>query len=444
MNRLKTVSYLMLIFAFLLSACTAAPSPTAAVPQAETGAVQPTAAGKAPPAEGTVNLQLWGFAGEYEFLPQIIENFQAENPTIKVEITDIPEGDYVTKIDTALLAKEPPDVGYVYEHRWIKNGSFLPLETYLAQQDINLEDYNQNVMAGCMYEGKVYCIGTYTGAVLLYYNKDMFDAAGVAYPSSTEPMTIDEYAAMIKKLSKPSDDIQKRVWGGDAGAAYWWINRLSMFSPDGRTIEGYVNDEATIHFYEVLLGMQKDGSVMSSSEAQLMEGTDLLAQGKLATSIIDNAVAIPILETAKVRYGAAPPPVEKKGDPSYIPSWTDSYGVFTNSKHPDEAKKFLAYLVKKGNEKQLELGTLSLNLKLAGEKNYGADNEGRKETLQAINSGSGSFMEVPGFWDVVGPLEDGFAQMIEEGTPPKDVLNSMAPDMQKTLDQSWETWDSIK
>ena len=93
-------------------------------------------------------------------------------------------------------------------------------------------------MAGCTYEGKVYCIGTYTGAVLLFYNKDLFDAAGVPYPSSTEPMTIDEYAAMIKRLSKPSDDIKKRVWGGDAGAAYWWADRSTMFSADGRKIEG--------------------------------------------------------------------------------------------------------------------------------------------------------------------------------------------------------------
>ena len=117
-----------------------------------------------------------------------------------------------------------------------------------------------------------------------------------------------------------------------------------------------------------------------------MEGTDLLAQGKLATSIIDNAVAIPTLEEANIRYGAAPPPVEKKGDLPYAPTWTDSYGVFTNSKHPEEAKKFLAYLIEKGNEKQLELGNLSLNLKLAEEKNYGADNEGRKETLEAIKA----------------------------------------------------------
>ncbi len=249
---------------------------------------------------------------------------------------------------------------------------------------------------------------------------------------------------MINSLSVHSEDIQERVWGGDAGAAYWWIHREAMLSPDGRTIEGYVNDEPTIHFYEVLTQMREDGSVMSSSESQLMEGSDLLAQGKLATSITDNAVAIPVLETANIRYGAAPTPVEKEGDPAFVPTWTDSYGVFADSKHPEEAKQFLVYLIKAGNEKQLELGNLSLNLTLAAEKDYGASNEGRQSVLDAISAGAIEIMNVPAFFDVVGPLEDGFSQMVEEGASPKEVLDTLAPDMQRTLDQSWEVWDSIE
>ncbi len=132
-----------------------------------------------------------------------MRNIQAENPNIKVEITDIPEDDYATKIDTALLAKEPPDLGYVYERPLAENWQFSPSGFLPAAGRHQPADYNQGVLSGCTYEGKVYCIGTYTGAVLMFYNKDLFDAAGVAYPSSTEPMTIDEYAVMIKKLSVP-------------------------------------------------------------------------------------------------------------------------------------------------------------------------------------------------------------------------------------------------
>lgn len=399
---------------------------------------------QAPASQEQVKLQLWAFSGEYEFIPRVIEEFTKLHPNITIEITDIPEGDYITKIDTALLAKEPPDLGYVYERRWLKTGAFAALDASLQQEGIEVADYNKGVMAHCSYEGKVYCIGTYTGAVLLYYNKNLFDAAGVPYPSSTVPMTIDDYAVMIKKLSTASDDINKRVWGGDAGAADWWIDWQTMFSQDGRKTEGFINDELTIHFYDIVSKLPKDGSVMTASESALLQGTDLLAQGKLATTIVDNVVAIPAMETAKIPYGAAPPPVEKKGDLPYSPTWTDGYGVFTNSQHPDEAKAFLAYLVKRGNEIRLEQGTLPLNMKLAAEKNYGADNPGRKETLEAITVGARPVSEIPGFWDVMGPLEDGFTQMVEDGKPANEVLNAIAPDMQKILDQNWDTWDKTK
>jgi multiple sugar transport system substrate-binding protein len=429
-----------MILAMLVTACSN-PTPTSTQPSSaeESPVAQPVESGE------VVTVQLWGFAGEYEFLPQVIEQFEAEHPNIKIELTDIPEGDYVTKIDTALLANDPPDIGYVYERRWLKAGKFLPLDDFLETEGIDVKDYNVGAMSGnCMYEGKIYCLGTYTGAVLLFYNKTLFDNAGVPYPSATVPMTIDEYAQMIKKLSVPSEDIQQRVWGGDAGAPGWWIDRLTMFNEDGTKVDGFINDEATIHAYQVIADMQKDGSVMTAAESQLMEGTDLLAQGKLATSIIDNAVAIPTLEKAGIKWGAAPPPVEKKGDLPFTPTWTDSYGVFTAADHPDEAREFLAYLIKVGNEIQLELGNLSLNLKLAEEKNYAGDSEGRKEALQAIQVGGREILDVPGFWDVIDPTWDGFNQIVEEGRTAEEVLNEIAPIMQETLDQNWETWNSIQ
>jgi len=436
MKRFHAGIYLLLIVVMVLSAC--APAVTQQPADGETPQANTSGSGD------VVTINIWGFAGEYEFLPQVIETFQAENPNIKIELTDIPEGDYVTKIDTALLANDPPDIGYMYERRWLKAGKFQALDEYLQQENIIVDDYNAGAMSACFYEGKVYCIGTYTGAVLMFYNKTLFDNAGVAYPSATEPMTIDEYAEMIKKLSVPSDDINQRVWGGDAGAPGWWIERTTMFSEDGAKTDGFINDEATVHAYQVIADMRQAGSVMTSSEGQLMEGTDLLAQGKLATSIIDNAVAIPTLETAGIKWGAAPPPVEKKGDLPYSPTWTDAYGVFTQADHPEEAKKFIAYLVKVGNEKQLELGNLSLNLKLAAEKNYAGDSEGRKEALSAIEVGGREVIDIPAFWDVIDPTWDGFEQMVNDGRTAQEVLNEIAPVMQESLDQSWEVWESIQ
>ena len=270
------------------------------------------------------------------------EAFQAKYPNVTLEITQIPEDQYVTKIDTALAANDPPDIGFVYggQQRWLKAGKFLPLDDALSAQNIKLSDYNANAMSlYCDYDGKTYCIGSYTGAVLLFYNKDMFDAVGLPYPSATEPMTVDQYAELIRKLVKPSDDINQRVWGGSAHSTYWYADWANNFSPDGKQAQGFLNDQATVHTYDVMAQLVRDGVAPSSSDMQQIGDTNLLSQKKVAMEITDNIVAIPLLEAQNIRYGAAPPPVEQAGDKPFIITWTDAFGVFSQSKHPQEANR---------------------------------------------------------------------------------------------------------
>src|SRR5437667_635019 len=75
---------------------------------------------------GHVTLNLWIFEGEDAFVPKLVSAFEKLHPNISIKVTDIPENSYVTKIDTALAAGQPPDIGYIYEPRWIKAGKMLP------------------------------------------------------------------------------------------------------------------------------------------------------------------------------------------------------------------------------------------------------------------------------------------------------------------------------
>jgi multiple sugar transport system substrate-binding protein len=396
--------------------------------------------------EAPVTLNLWIFEGEGEFLPAVIEQFQAQYPHITVQITDIPEGEYVTKIDTALLAGETPDLGFIYVPRWVKAGHFLPLDDVIEAQNLNVADYNVGAMsANCLANDHVYCLGTYTGAVLLFYNKDMLDAAGLPYPSPTEPMTIDEYADLALKLTIKSDNFEERVWGGDAWATYWWMDARTLFSEDGRTAVGYVNDEATVHTHQVIADMRAQGSVISASEASMVEGLDLLSEGKLATSIIDNVVAVRQLETAGIRWGAAVPPVEKAGDLPWVAMWTDGFGVFSQSAHPDEAKLFVTFLGTEGNRLRTEVtGDLPLNMRLAEELNWAGDSEGRQEVLAAVQTAR-PVLFIPDFWDVIGPIGEGFdGLMLEDGLSAQEAFDEIAPLIQENLDAAWATWDQIQ
>ena len=390
---------------------------------------------------GRTTLSLWVFEGEETFLPALESAFESEHPEIDVKITEIPEDNYVTKVDTALAANSPPDIGFVSDQRWIKAGRLLPLDEAIETAGIDVSDLNQDAFGGCRYEGKIYCLGSYSAATMLFYNKDLFDAAGLDYPSATESLTIDEYASLVEQLSKPSDDLAERVWGGEAITPYWWMDARTHFSEDGRTTLGYVNDAPTVHMYEVLAELVAEGYSPSESTWQLLGNTEILATGQLAMSITDNASAIPLLEGAGIDWGVAPLPVEKEGDAPFVGSWTDQWGVFSSSENVDAATQFVAFVGTRGNELRVEVGNaVPLDLSVAEELGWADESAGRQETLDVMALAYPDIF-VPGFWEVTDPLWDSFALIVEGDMTAQEALDDVAPQMQDSLDRAWQTWE---
>lgn len=435
MNRITRLTVWILLFVMMISACAPAATPAPA------GDKPTEASDVEQPAAEKITLNIWGFEGETEFFPRLIELFESENPNINVELTEIPEGDYVTKIDTALLAGEGPDIAFVYVPRWLKTGKFLALDDAIREYNVPYDDFNKGAITrDCVFEGKVYCFGTYTGAIILVYNKAIFDENGVPYPSATEPMSMKEYSEMALSLTKKSENLEERVWGGDAQPHIWWMDWRTHISPDGKSIEGFANDDATVEAYQYMADMREEGSAMTSSEGAIvqMEGPDLLVQGRLATTIVDNIISIPAVEQAGLNWGAAIVPTERKGDEKWTTTWTDGFGVVSTSKHPNEAIKFVSFMGTRGNDLRLELGDMPLNMKLA--EKWAEKNEGRKQAYQAISFARENLF-VPGYWEATGLVWDAWTRMTEEGVSAKDALNEVTPQMQELLDETWDTFE---
>lgn len=396
-------------------------------------------------AQEPVTLNLWTFLTEDGVLQAVVEAFQAEYPHITVQITDVPEAEYVTKVDTAILAGAPPDLGFPYTQKWIKAGHLLPINDTMAAQGINVDDLNYGAITrNCLFEDQIYCLGSYTGGTLMFYNKDMFDAAGIPYPSPTEPMTIDQYAEYAMKLSVPSDNPEERVWGG-ALPEPWWMDVRNYYSDDGRTAE--VNDAATVHFYQVVADLYNSGSVLTSADTSMMtvnSNLDLVATGQLAMAVGDSVVGQPLLEGTDIRWGATVPPVEQAGDPGWAYTGSDELAAFSASAHPEEAKLFVTYWGSEGNRIRFEMtGDLPLNMQMAEELNWAGESEGRQEMLAAIQSARPSLF-VPEWFFVFDLLSEAMVLMTEDGLSAQEALDEMAPIVQDQLDENWETWDQIQ
>ena len=390
-----------------------------------------------------VTLNLWMFLDGTGFLPSVVDAFQAEHPNITVQITDIPEDDYVTKVETSILAGQPPDIGFPYNPRWIKAGYVLPIDDAMAAQGINLDDYNVGAVSrNCMLDGHVYCLGSYTGATLMFYNKDLFDAAGVSYPSATEPMTIDEYVDIAMKLNVPSDNPEERVWGGALPGPFW-TEVQNYVSEDGRTAIGYVNDEDTVHFYQKVVELYNSGAALTSADLSMLGGEtpDLLASGQLAMGVTDSVLAQPLLEANNIRWGAAPPPVEVAGQKPWVYTGSDELMAFSGSAHPDEAIMFVLFWGTEADRMRLEADGLPLSMRMAEEGNWAGESEGRQEMLAAIQTARATVF-IPQWYFLLDPISEALnGSMIEDGMSAKDALDEAAPIVQDELDQQWETWE---
>ena len=100
---------LILLMSAMLAAC-GGTAPTATQAPVQDSATDSTTAEPVEmPATGEQTpLTVWTFEGESDNFITIIEDFEAKHPDIKVEVVDIPESEYGTKVDTALIAVEPP------------------------------------------------------------------------------------------------------------------------------------------------------------------------------------------------------------------------------------------------------------------------------------------------------------------------------------------------
>ena len=154
----------------------------------------------------------WGSTTDAAVYQARVDLFNAQSDTIEVEVLYIPD-DYATKVTTMLASGTAADVMVVAEetNAFAYRGQLLPLNDYLASAGIDLAaQVGQAGVNAYSYDGVTYGIADRAGCSVVYYNKDLFDAAGVGYPSID--WTRDDFLAAAKAIATEGDPADK-VWG---------------------------------------------------------------------------------------------------------------------------------------------------------------------------------------------------------------------------------------
>jgi multiple sugar transport system substrate-binding protein len=144
---------------------------------------------------------------------QFDELFMERHPNIKIEAENTTFADYLQKYTTQAAGGTLPDIMYSqfsWAQQLIQAGLFIPLDDYIAQQaDFNLDDFTPPSLISYRREDQLYGIPYDEGPGNLYYNKDLFDAAGIPYPDET--WTLDRLKEVALELT--SGEGAEKIYG---------------------------------------------------------------------------------------------------------------------------------------------------------------------------------------------------------------------------------------
>lgn len=296
--------------------------------------------------QNTVVLNYWIWDDEEYYISKIVDAFEMTHPGIEIELHIMENYIYDDKIKDVVKSEEQVDLfgirGVTKIVDYQKEGLLLELNDYLARSPLDTTAYG-NMFGTYTIDDRYYGLPTRCTCWVLYYNKDLFDEAGIAYP---EQMTWDEYASLAKRLTNDKTG-EDKVWGGyfaDWCYQYAGVQRKNYLYDDdiSDTLEGL---QMLNRFYNIDKSHAPLAEVMQTSDGYLQFFEDgnvaMMPQGEWVAGLIMEDVQNG-RKTAD--WDVAPMPVFEGQDPYSTWGQYQFAGIASESRHPEEAFEFLSWL----------------------------------------------------------------------------------------------------
>jgi multiple sugar transport system substrate-binding protein len=171
-------------------------------------ALAPAAPAGAQEPSGEISFGFWGDPAEAGAYEEIVAAFEERNPGVDVQIEYVPNAtDFYTRLATGYAAGLAPDVFLINYRRYgqfAARGALVPVGPLLAASEtLSEEDYYPQPLEAFQFNGELMCLPQNLSTLVVYYNRDLFDAAGVLYPQ--EGWTWDDFLSAAKALTRDFD-----------------------------------------------------------------------------------------------------------------------------------------------------------------------------------------------------------------------------------------------
>lgn len=279
---------------------------------------------------------------------EVIEEFERLHPGVEVQMENIPGSqEYVRKLLLSFVAGAEPDVIRLDASSaavFIENGVLRDLSTDIAGRDgIDLDEFFPNTVEIARRGDAVYAIPVDFTPLVVYYNKRLFDEAGVGYPKAG--WTWAEFLRSAKALTR--DGKFGYTFGNwMPGWLPWvWNGGGDVLGPDGRAV-GVADSPKTVAAVDWLRDLTVRHQVAPSLSQMAAEGAAPFANAEAAMETSGHWNLTGLANAPKIKLseiGVAPIPVKEPGQKPVTVIYESGWAIGKHCRQPRLAWEFVKY-----------------------------------------------------------------------------------------------------
>lgn len=315
------------------------------------------------PDEEVLTVWVYGSPQEAELYRRIAPEFQRQHPQIRLRLEVIPGRSVVQKLLTGMDAGHAPDVCVLHWRQMpqvASTGQLLPLDQLVQRDNIDLQDYYPVGIQGYTYHDTLYGLPVKGSTITCFYNMDLFDRYGVAYP--TDDWTWDDLLEKSRKLTLDIDqdglpdifgctpyDIASYVWSAGGDFLRWENGRYVSNLDDPRVTEA-------VQFYVDLFFKHKVSPPRPGVRSENPMSTFTFEAGRIAIGIMGPWMIPTFQLLDRFRWNTALFPSGPAGRQTRYASV--GFTIWRGTKQPEAAWELLKHMVSvRSTTKMAQIGS---------------------------------------------------------------------------------------
>jgi multiple sugar transport system substrate-binding protein len=299
----------------------------------------------------TATFMVFGDPAEREAYLELVDAFQLNNPDITIQVTHIPSPrDYRTRLATEFAAGSPPDISLMNYRRYASFAArdlLEPLGPFVAESDeFKISDFYPSTIEAFTWQGQLMCIPQNFSSLVVYYNADLFDQAGLEHPG--DGWTWEQFLKTARILTKDLDGdgvVDQYGLGMDPSlfrlAPFIWQNKGQLVDNDYAPNRLALDQSFSLEALEWFVGLQlTHGVVPDRIEEASFDSESRFVSGQTAMYLNSRRGTPSYREIDSFAWDVAPLPVGKTRAGILH---SDAYCLSKTAREKDAAWRFIEF-----------------------------------------------------------------------------------------------------